>query len=110
VADGLRALTHETAVALAEAERSATDALGLIQINYQVGLVTYLQVLTVNAQVLQTRLGLIQIEAQRLQDTVALFAALGGGWWNRPSVMDGHPAGGGQPAALPGPGQPRSGT
>jgi outer membrane protein TolC len=28
-------------------------------------------------------IGLIKAEASRYTDTVALFAALGGGWWNR---------------------------
>jgi len=29
---------------------------------------------------------LIQARANRYQDTVALFQALGGGWWNRHDV------------------------
>jgi outer membrane protein TolC len=32
---------------------------------------------------LQTSLARVQAEAARLADTVALFQALGGGWWNR---------------------------
>ncbi len=28
----------------------------------------------------------MQAEAQRLQDTVALYVALGGGWWNAPAA------------------------
>ena len=30
----------------------------------------------------QARVAYIQARAQRLQDTVALFVALGGGWWD----------------------------
>jgi len=41
-----------------------------------------LQVLTVNAQYLQAKIGCLQILAQRFQDTVALIVALGGGWDN----------------------------
>ena len=89
VADSLGALGHdaEAVNAQSEALQSAADALRLIQINYQAGLATYLQVLTANEQYLQGNIGLIQSEAQRLQDTVALFVALGGGWWNaRPAA------------------------
>ena len=32
---------------------------------------------------LQTSLARVQAEAARLADAVALFQALGGGWWNR---------------------------
>jgi outer membrane protein TolC len=32
-------------------------------------------------------LSLVQAQAARLADTVALFQALGGGWWNRSDVM-----------------------
>ena len=40
-----------------------------------------LAVILANEQYLQARLGYTQTIAQRLQDTVALYAALGGGWW-----------------------------
>ena len=32
----------------------------------------------------QTSLALVQAQAARLADSVALFQALGGGWWNKP--------------------------
>ncbi len=85
VADGLRALDHDAAAVEAEqaAQESAEAAFKLTQIDYNSGLVGYLQVLTANAQYLQSRLGFIQAQAQRIQDTVALFVALGGGWWNQ---------------------------
>jgi len=44
--------------------------------------VTYLDVLNADAQYAQAQLNDIQAVAVRHQDTVALFAALGGGWWN----------------------------
>jgi hypothetical protein len=31
-------------------------------------------------------IALVQAQANRLTDTVALFQALGGGWWNRDDV------------------------
>ncbi|HVV48236.1 MAG TPA: efflux transporter outer membrane subunit [Polyangia bacterium] len=84
IADGLRALQYDGDALAAEeaAVKSAGDAFRLVQINYDSGLVSYLEVLTANAQYLQSRLGFIQVQAQRLEDTVALFVALGGGWWN----------------------------
>jgi NodT family efflux transporter outer membrane factor (OMF) lipoprotein len=84
VADTLRALEHD-----AEAVRSQSQALEasgesvrLIRANYQAGTVNYLQILVANYQYQQAKLGYLQAKAQRLQDTVALFVALGGGWWN----------------------------
>lgn len=94
VADALRALAHdaEALAAQADAVTTAKAALALVQANYQAGVAGYLQLLTADAQYLQARLGYIQAEAQRLQDTVALFVALGGGWWNAPGPAGAHPA------------------
>ncbi len=82
VADVLNALQHdaETQVAQAEAVSNAEALMRLIDANYQAGLVNYLQVLTVNSQYQQARIAYLQSLGQRLQDTVALFLALGGGW------------------------------
>jgi NodT family efflux transporter outer membrane factor (OMF) lipoprotein len=84
VADTLRALEHdaETLKAQSAALTAAKEALQLIQANYQSGLANYLQVLTADSQYQQARLGYIQAQALRLQDTAALFVALGGGWWH----------------------------
>ena len=61
---------------------SAGEALSLVRINHQAGLVNDLQVLITNSQYLQARLGYIGTLGQRFQDTSGLFVALGGGWWN----------------------------
>jgi outer membrane protein TolC len=84
VADSLRALDHDAQTLQAEEESLATanQALRLIQANYQAGLATYLDVLNADAQYHQANIAEIQAIAVRYQDTVALFAALGGGWWN----------------------------
>jgi outer membrane protein TolC len=34
----------------------------------------------------QAEIALVQAQANRYADTVALFQALGGGWWNRSDV------------------------
>ncbi len=82
VANALRALEHdaETLDAQALALASSTDALKLIEINYKSGVANYLQVLVANGQYYQAMIGHLQAQTQRLQDTVALFVALGGGW------------------------------
>ncbi len=86
VADALDALQHDAEILRAESQalETAAEALHLIQANYQAGTVSYLQVLIADYQYEQATLGDIQAMGQRLQDTAALFVALGGGWWNMP--------------------------
>ncbi len=83
VADALDALEHdaETLKSQSLALNSAAEALHLIQANYEAGTVNYVQVLIADYQYQQANLGYIQAMGQRLQDTAALFVALGGGWW-----------------------------
>lgn len=82
VADSLRALEFDAQTLQAQSEALATAGrnLKLIEANYKSGLANYLQVLSANTQYQQAKLGFIQARALRLQDTTALFAALGGGW------------------------------
>ena len=84
VADSLRALEHdaEALQAQVEAQRAAGEALNLLQVGYRAGLVAYLDVLTADVQFHQAAIAYLQAVAQRHQDTVALFVALGGGWWS----------------------------
>jgi len=86
VADTLRGLQHdaEALTAQTEAVETAEKALHLIQANYQAGIATYLQVIVADEQYLQAKIGYVESVAQRLQDTVALYVALGGGWWHTP--------------------------
>jgi NodT family efflux transporter outer membrane factor (OMF) lipoprotein len=84
VADTLRALEYdaETLLAASQALSTSGRALKLIQTNYVAGTATYLQVLVANLQYRQAQVAYLQAVTQRFQDTVALFVALGGGWWN----------------------------
>ncbi len=86
VADTLRALEHdaETLQAQSQALGVSEEALRLVQANYRAGTANYLQVLLADNQYHQARIGYLEASAQRFQDTVALFVALGGGWWNNP--------------------------
>ncbi|MGO9017114.1 MAG: efflux transporter outer membrane subunit [Syntrophobacteraceae bacterium] len=83
VADSLRGLEFDakTLQAQSEALTVAARTLKLVEINYRAGLVNYLQVLSADSQYQQARLGFVQAQALRLQDTSALFVALGGGSW-----------------------------
>jgi NodT family efflux transporter outer membrane factor (OMF) lipoprotein len=89
VADTLRALEHDAQLLKAQAASlsSAQQALQLVQANYGAGLVNYTQVIIANSQYQQAKLGYIQAQALRLQDTAALFVALGGGWWGNPAAV-----------------------
>jgi outer membrane protein TolC len=84
IADVLRALEHDaqTLVAQTQAVDSASEALQLLQINFQAGIVDYVQILIADIQYHQAVISYLQAQAQRFQDTTALFVALGGGWWN----------------------------
>jgi outer membrane protein TolC len=86
VADVLRALQADTRAvnAAIEAERSAARSIELVRAQVERGQVSIPSLLVAQQAYLQTSLALVQAEALRLADTVALFQALGGGWWNRP--------------------------
>ncbi len=85
VADALTALEHDAQAlqAQVDAQRAAAEALQQLQANYRAGLVSYVDVLTADVQFHDASIACLQAVALRLQDTVALFVALGGGWWNQ---------------------------
>ena len=82
VADSVRALEHDAETMQAESQSVtvAEESLHLAQTSYQAGTINYLQVLAADIQYHQAKIGYLQAQAQRLQDTTALFVALGGGW------------------------------
>ena len=84
VADTLRALDHdgELVRAQSDAQAAAREALELTQANYEAGVAGYLAVLTATSQYQAAEIGYLAARSQRLQDTVALFIAVGGGWWD----------------------------
>jgi len=85
VADTLHALQSdaESLNAKTEADKAASESLSLAQAQLQAGAITYADLLVAEQTEQQTKLALVQAKAQRYADTAALFAALGGGWWNR---------------------------
>jgi NodT family efflux transporter outer membrane factor (OMF) lipoprotein len=92
VADTLTALQQdaEALKATAAAEAAAKTTLDLSQRQWRDGYAPYLSVLTAEQAYQQARIGLVQAQANRYADTVALFQALGGGWWNRADLVQGQ--------------------
>jgi NodT family efflux transporter outer membrane factor (OMF) lipoprotein len=85
VADTLHVSLSDAAALAAdvEAEASAKVTYDLTLRQLQVGYVTYLALLNAQTAYAQTSLTRVQAQAARYRDTIALFQALGGGWWNR---------------------------
>ncbi|MBS0327865.1 MAG: efflux transporter outer membrane subunit [Proteobacteria bacterium] len=81
VADALRALDADARVLDAQvaADTAANGALALTSDQYQLGGASYLQLLVAQLQAQQTRIGVIEAQAQRLADSASLFQAVGGG-------------------------------
>jgi NodT family efflux transporter outer membrane factor (OMF) lipoprotein len=85
VADALQALQfdadamHDAAVAQA----SAKDSLEIARRQLELGDISTVALLAADQTYQQAVVALVQVQANRLADTAALFQALGGGWWNR---------------------------
>ena len=84
VADVLSALQSDArAIAAATtAEHSARQNVQLIQRQLEQGLVNVPILIEAQRAYLDTATALVDARASRFADTVALFQALGGGWWN----------------------------
>ena len=88
VSDALLALQYDaTALQVAlDAARSASESLQLLQVQLRAGSINTLSVLTAEQTAQNALIVLARARAARYADTVALFEALGGGWWNRTDV------------------------
>ena len=87
VADSLQAIQLD-AVALRaadKAERAAAKSLAIARRQLALGDISTLMLLGTEQTYQQAKLNLVQAQANRLQDTVALFQSLGGGFWNKPA-------------------------
>ncbi len=76
----------ETLRASLAAQKTAAASLAVARSQYADGAGTYLNVLTAEQSDFSAQLNLVTARAARFTDTVALFQALGGGWWNRTDV------------------------
>ncbi|MBI5634741.1 MAG: efflux transporter outer membrane subunit [Nitrospirae bacterium] len=85
VADSLRAVEYDAEVLSAQTLtlEASEEALRHVTANFEAGVADYSQVLITDIQYQQAKIGHLQARARRLQDSVALFVALGGGWQMR---------------------------
>lgn len=85
VADALEAIRADanTLAAATDAEEAAKRSLNSQRLRLQLGDANALAVLNAEQTYAQATIALVQARASRLADTVMLFEALGGGWWNR---------------------------
>ncbi len=88
VADSLHASLSDAdaLVADVDAETAAKLTYDLTRQQMDLGYVNYLTLLNAQTTYDQALLTRVQAQAARYGDTVALFQALGGGWWNRAAV------------------------
>jgi NodT family efflux transporter outer membrane factor (OMF) lipoprotein len=88
VANALRALQSDADALNADviAEQAARGSFDLARHQYQLGAIDYLTLLNAQQTWQNAVLTRIRAQATRYSDTVALFQALGGGWWNRRDV------------------------
>ena len=84
VSDALRALQNDADAlrAARDFERAAKISYDLARQQMQTGNANVLLLLTAQTTYLQAVIQVVQARSARLADTAALFAALGGGWWN----------------------------
>ncbi len=99
VADALRAIQSDAALlkAQVEAEKTAAESLKMSQAQFKAGSTTFISVINAEQTLLTARLNRVKAQASRYADTVALYQALGGGWWNR---VDESPAAEVRPAGV----------
>jgi NodT family efflux transporter outer membrane factor (OMF) lipoprotein len=85
VADTLHASLSDadTLAAQVDAEKAAKVTYDLTRRQMETGYVNYLILLSAETAYQQALLNRVQAQATRYGDSVALFQALGGGWWNR---------------------------
>ena len=84
VADTLKALQADADALSADtaSDQATKTTLDLTQQQYTLGSVSLVALLNAEQAWQQAEISLIQARANRYSDTVALFQALGGGWWN----------------------------
>jgi len=88
VADTLHASLSDAdaLVGAVESENAAKVAYDLTRRQMEVGYVNELMLLNAETTYQQALIQRVQAQATRFGDTVALFQALGGGWWNQKEV------------------------
>lgn len=90
VADTLHAIDADARAlaAIERAEQAAARSLAVARKQLALGDLSESAMLDAELAWQQTALALVQARAARYADTVALFQALGGGWWHRNDAQD----------------------
>jgi outer membrane protein, multidrug efflux system len=90
VEDSLAALSHlrQESISEAAAVDATAKALQQAQYRYKAGLVTYLEVSTTENAALQAQLADVNIQLRRMNATVLLVKALGGGWHRNETAFE----------------------
>jgi NodT family efflux transporter outer membrane factor (OMF) lipoprotein len=85
VADTLAAIQHDAdaLTAAAASAQAAAATLDVVRAQQRAGYTGYLQLLSAEQAYHTATIVRVQAQTNRFTDTVALFQALGGGWWNR---------------------------
>jgi len=85
VADTLTALDNDAQSLKAQYDflNEAQESLALIQRQFDAGAANSVTLLTAQQAYQQARVAYVRALASRFTDTVTLYQALGGGWWNR---------------------------
>ena len=93
VADVLHAVQSDAAAlgSAERAERAAARSLAIARRQLALGDLSELAMLNAEQTWRQADITLAQARTNRYADTVALFQALGGGWWNRHDVAAASP-------------------
>ena len=84
VADALQAIQADALALQANknAEAAAAKTFAIAQQQLALGDISPMALLAAQQNYQQAKVALVQAQANRYADTVALFQALGGGWWN----------------------------
>jgi NodT family efflux transporter outer membrane factor (OMF) lipoprotein len=88
VANALQSLQYDAATLQSTelAEQSSARSLAVTRDQYLLGGQPFTAVLTAQTTYQNAVIARVKAEAARLNDTAALFQALGGGWWHRQDV------------------------
>jgi NodT family efflux transporter outer membrane factor (OMF) lipoprotein len=86
VADTLHAIRSDAELLQSanKAEQAALNALKLSRKQFQLGYISYQDLLAAQQNFQQIVISLVQANSMQLADSAALYQALGGGWWNQP--------------------------
>jgi NodT family efflux transporter outer membrane factor (OMF) lipoprotein len=92
VADTLKAIQYDAInlKASQDAVAATKRSFSIAQQRWSAGSIGYLAVLVEEQAYQQAQINLVQSQANRFIDSVALFQALGGGWWNRRFIEERH--------------------